>query len=928
MKSFLLFVLCTLVLTSLPLEAINAQDPIDQYEGIPLIIYPGLRADSIIYPLHYQQMDSMGVYAVVVPDVFKFTPGISYLQRFKNHNLKVIPAEIWSDSIHNQIFRYTDSHYSIWKAAGVTDTSNGKASLIRSSNTTVVNNVVIASPSYTPSGDTIVKGPGYSQNTKYRLSDDTVFYHIKFGMKIEQTIPNLPQNFMDDVVCKVMVTTIATDTSEEVPVCSTEVRVSDFGDWGNWINVSDDYNLIQYSFDMPVRQGIAGTDSWWQPISYYVQFKIVWEGLSYLDLYVDTVKVYDDRGINIVEKEIYQFNISNLVQSYINDPYIIGWYGLDEPLSIDNYEPYRVVDSIIQSVNGSQIRLHAGLTTGWNGQYGNFTTGTHPLYPAEEFWLRAKPKNIEVNLYNYHYPYKPWLGHPAHDPLWQTKNIEYVTDLNLDKINDFDTSFAFSTQAGAYFDYDSNCNLTDTLLSYPSTRQINYHINLGLMYGAKELRLDPFFSYINCLDKYRTAGLIDKNNDTTANYNFFRFTIVPRLNGSFGKELKKIHQVVQHPHLQLPKTQPINSTYNWLTSISYLNGDGSSGADFIDVGFFETHFESNDVPYFMVVNRWYNTAGQGGLLRINIDKTGTGYTNYNVTNFIENTKQTIVNSGFVTMPHIPGEARLFKVYPVLKDGGSMVVSETTHPNDILLGDLTIENGATLTVNGTYYAKANITVKSGGKIIAGQNASINFDPGKKLIVEGIVEVKGTSDNNNLTIAAGADQAILVKSGSSFTLNYCTILAPHTGIETETGSQSYVNISNTHITAARTGISLIGGTQENGFFTTPPSVIYKCNITTSLFYGISAANFASILVQENTLINCGMSISNVTSAFIQSNNISTGTNSDQPGIFFNNSNGYIRNNTVKNRANGIHLANSSPDIGGNLIENNYLHGIYIG
>jgi hypothetical protein len=55
----------------------------------------------------------------------------------------------------------------------------------------------------------------------------------------------------------------------------------------------------------------------------------------------------------------------------------------------------------------------------------------------------------------------------------------------------------------------------------------------------------------------------------------------------------------------------------------------------------------------MVVNRWYNTALQGDLLKISIDKTGTGYTNYNVTNFIENTKQTIVNAGYITMPHIP-----------------------------------------------------------------------------------------------------------------------------------------------------------------------------------------------------------------------------------------------------------------------------------
>ena len=223
------------------------------------------------------------------------------------------------------------------------------------------------------------------------------------------------------------------------------------------------------------------------------------------------------------------------------------------------------------------------------------------------------------------------------------------------------------------------------------------------------------------------------------------------MNGSFGKELKKIHQVVQHPNLQLPRTQPINSTYNWLSSITYLNGDGLSGSDFIDVGFFETHFESDDVPNFIVVNRWYNTALQGDLLKITIDKTGTGYTNYNVTNFIENTNQTIVNTGYITMPHIPGEARLFKVYPVLKDGGSLVVSETTHPDDVLMGNMTIENGAILTINGTYTANANITVKNGGKIKYGNsNSKIVFTNGSKLILECNVQVYGNSNSNKFRL----------------------------------------------------------------------------------------------------------------------------------------------------------------------------------
>jgi hypothetical protein len=265
------------VIISLPFIEVNAQDPIDEYNGIPLVIYPSLSSKDMQYPLHYQQMKDMGVFAVVAPDVFRYTTELPYLQRFKNYDLRVIPTEVWSDTIHNQIFRYANSHYSVWKAAGVTDTSNGKAGLIRSSNTTVANNVLIASNSYTPPGDTIIKGPGYSQNTKYRWSEDTVFYHIEYGMKIKLSsgVPIPTHDYLEDVVCKVMVTTIATDTSDEVPVFSREVKVSDFGGWNNWVNIDTIYHLAPYSFDNPVRQGISGTDSWWQPVSYYVQFKIV-----------------------------------------------------------------------------------------------------------------------------------------------------------------------------------------------------------------------------------------------------------------------------------------------------------------------------------------------------------------------------------------------------------------------------------------------------------------------------------------------------------------------------------------------------------------------------------------------------------------------------------------------------------------------------
>ena len=805
-SSFRFFLVGSIALLLFDMQSF-AQDPIDQYPGIPLVIYPARRTIEMI-PQNFTQMSEMGIYGVVAPDAINISHS-QYLQQYKDANLKVIPQQIWWAP--NDIYKYTDAYYTVWEAEG-TDPSKGLTTLYydqtyttyfdsagikgrRTINTTI------------PAGTQLIFGPGYPQVAEYKntVFDTVINYTAEYRMKIVQKTTPPPGNDTL-VVCTLKVTNtneygIETDIIPPVPI-----KVSDLSGWNNWKSIPIQYDLMNVTIPY-IDEALAG-----QPTAFCVQFKIIWSGLPFLDLYIDNITISDQNGKAIATISDIQELVAEVAGNYITDSSIIGWYALDEPGSIDNYEPYRIVDHLIDTVSNGRIRLHTGFTGGKRGKFSSWLdidTMALGKYQDQEFWLRAKPKNLQLNLYNYHYPYKPWSSYPSYNENWKELNIDYITNTYLDRINDLDTNFTFSTQTGGYYNYNTQCQFIDTFLVVPTKQQINYHVNLGLLYGARELRIDPMFSsYCGNSSNPKIVGLINLEEDTTANYNFFKNDLIPRLNGSFGKELKMIHQKVQHPNLQLPKTQPINSTYNWLTSITYLTGDGSSGADFIDVGFFETHFESGDVPYFMVVNRWYNTANQGDLLKISIDETGSGYTNWNVTNFIENTNQTIVNAGYITMPHIPGEARLFKVYPVLKDGGSLVVSETTHPNDVLFGDMSIENGVTLTVNGTYYAKANITVKSGGKIVAGQNAIINFGSGKKLIVEGIVEIKGTSENNNLTIVAGAEQAVLVKSGSAFTLNYCTILAPHTAIETETGIQSYVNISNTQITATRTGISLAG------------------------------------------------------------------------------------------------------------------------
>jgi hypothetical protein len=65
------------------------------------------------------------------------------------------------------------------------------------------------------------------------------------------------------------------------------------------------------------------------------------------------------------------------------------------------------------------------------------------------------------------------------------------------------------------------------------------------MYGARELRLDPYFSD----ESNGVIGLILDNNTTTENYDFFRITLIPRLNSTFGKTLRRLKKFKQFTNI-------------------------------------------------------------------------------------------------------------------------------------------------------------------------------------------------------------------------------------------------------------------------------------------------------------------------------------------------------------------------------------------
>jgi hypothetical protein len=445
------FSIFIILLTILSFQEVKPQqDPIDQYPGIPFIAYPDRRAPQML-PVNFDQMEQMGTYGIVSADVL--TINRHYLDTFTVHNIKVLP-QFWEDTTNSQniIERYTNSHYTVWEAEG-TNSEDGDATLYHSTHTTTETDTVtyVKTLSSVQNGEVIISGPGYPQNVTYNYPEhkDTVGYIIEYRMKIDSTHQILPPDYSTNTVCTIQVTNSNNDGSNETTVVEKEVKVSDFNGWDNWTIIDTTYRFDSTNSVEELR--FQGSRLLPKAIAQCVQFKVVWRGLTYLNLYVDRVRVYDDKGNHIVNDPEYQSLVATLVENNINNHTIVGWYGTDEPFSIDNYEPYRVVDHIIDSVsrhNNYPIRLQAGMT---GAKYGGIVEpGTNyvmaqDLYVLDEFWKRAKPKNIQVNSYNYFFPYGP---NGIHDPDYVEKDIDVAINTYLNRVNDYDTSFEFSIQTG------------------------------------------------------------------------------------------------------------------------------------------------------------------------------------------------------------------------------------------------------------------------------------------------------------------------------------------------------------------------------------------------------------------------------------------------------------------------------------------------
>lgn len=694
---------------------LNAQYLINNFDGIPLISI----APYNIEAAQYDKMKEMGADFIIATELTE-----ARLNEIINRGLKVIPLQ--SDpGLYNYILKYSEGAYTKWEAEG-TPLGKGDATLKYNPNIAATFNSGGRQGVVTNIGagyDTLINGPGYMQERRYwRIDTGYVDYTAAFSMLLTNTIPPESGN-PNDTICILQVTDSNIECCywpNQIFETSRVLLRSDFTP-GVWQTFNLTYNFQSEESDMqqPVNQlpnytyqNYQRNDPSNKNLADFVQFKIIWKGDQYSRLYIDNIILSDPKGNDIVTfPAVQQYIITQATQSFPNSNInntVAAWFTIDEPETIDNFEPIRKIDSLLKASSNGKRGIWVSFPSSWNGRYGDSYFGTHGLYKSNEFAQRTSISPHQNNHPLYDYPFTQENinnYHPGDD--YRDWNIKYLADTIMNKVNGWDPNFSMTLLCGRY---DGA-----SLFHDPLPHEMLYEANLKLMYGAKSLSLFRYYS-----DGLNPAftGLVtyDANGYyPTSKWYMVKNILSPRLKGTFGKTLKSIHQTVQYLNHQLSTSQ------GFIQSIIAGNctAEGmQAGDEAYDLGFFK---DDLDRDYFMLISRWYN-PGCNPALTINI-KPEYFPDNYNlkVVNLINNTTlNTITKYGYIYAAPEIGDASFFSVAPVVKYGGLLAYNDTIKTNTTLSDNMTIDAGKVLQINEgkTYSITDTITFSDTSSFITG------------------------------------------------------------------------------------------------------------------------------------------------------------------------------------------------------------------
>lgn len=670
-------------------------DPIRDFGGIPVILYEGPRSFT-------NTQTKYDIIEYISPDIFvegNFTTDEFNEFTSGNYSFKVVPFNLWELGAGHEpnIERYAEGHYSLWETLDY-KLYKPIARVIPDTNLVEVvslNNesCIRTNPLLDPTNMVLINGPNYSQDGIYRFiyedSDPTGL--VEYIMTIRAAIQSNPLyrgELSDRDLFKLTIRYYLKDAGvflEKEHIFSIDEFSSELT-WEDLIYTYDYRYILElrdtYTFDDPrptnnYKSGYYRAD--------FVTFKITMLTNQYL-LYLKNLIVHDNRGLSALNGSA-TATINNTLEEYGNNPSVVGWFGGDEPPTIDNYMPLNAVQSVVENYSAYNVGFFSAMTTGRT----DYTSSADPQYKysdLETYHHKVQPNYLRLTQYFYNYPSTDY-------------STNYDTVCNAyKKARDVDPEFGATVQAHEYISSPS--------LDLPPVALLKNQTNLALLFGAKEIGFYCLQSSNN------TTGLIDANgNVIDGRLGALKDDIIPKLKGEYGQKLKTISS--NHNLLGYSVSWSQNSDEiifgEKLHSISFTHL-GVEGSGILDVGFFEDEYDKK--YYFMVLNRHYSTAGD-----YSIKLDSLNYKNWELTEYGTSTisSQIIsdVNGSATFDTHFgQGEARLYSVQAPIELGGNLLANEYIGSQTVTTGDVTLSSGKTINVGNVEWIidNSNIDVSNG------------------------------------------------------------------------------------------------------------------------------------------------------------------------------------------------------------------------
>jgi hypothetical protein len=559
------------------------------------------------------------------------------------------------------------SYYSVWEAEGYPgsgfnliylggeeindgDASGGKARYFSSSNA---------------DSGLIQRGPNYWQEPT--VEGILINYSAEFRLKFVGVFPDSAK------ICNM----ILHDTNQDYILAETTLTAVDFP--------NNQYKIFTIPYTLTFPTGVNYGK---------MEFQIFWYGIG--DLYVDYVKVYNEKGIELMSGARDSAIINYVSQPWVStiipstgEPVVYGWYQRDEPSMIDQYWPYAHVDSVLAEAEPARLGNQATWLW-WDS------------VQVREYVLRSNPKELHMDPYPV-----GQFGNNYSGPAFQNGVTTLTGWLNMARTqaNNFGKDLWLTIQAWTSGDTTSQPSNCQYPLFYngrwyclggrePTPLELRLQSYLAMCYGANAIMNWKYF--YDERPGLLSTGLYDQYNDsTTSKWREIRDFIGPRM-----KVLGPIYAPLEWQGACLDDV--VNSFVLRNGQPSYIDSIRSHNpADephWVQVGFFEN--QSGDTSYFMLVNRECLET-EGADYDVFVTKTGGPYQIRDM--YTDSIVGSVSGTGnYFTIYLGPGEGKLLRLESV-EHGPGLFMPPVNYagfpgvPSDVVATDFDADGDADLAV---------------------------------------------------------------------------------------------------------------------------------------------------------------------------------------------------------------------------------------